>query len=303
MRLRGRPEGELRSAQRKGGCVFACRRIGVAALALVLGLAVDAVEAARVGVLSNRYSSEAAADFNSRLAGHAFTGVDVSGAAPTLATLTSSYDVLLIFADQNFANAPAVGNVAAEFANTGRPVVLGTFYDQQRSDAGGSGWGALETLDPNTTDGLGVPQPLGWRRTLDGAATVPHPLTQLVTTLFGNQWAGGNEAKPGTTVVARWLEPNARGNPDPAIAYRTTGAACVVQIGIAPHYSTLGTFGAGYGGEFYRAWQNGFDFAAKGCRTGDAVPVPALSDFALGALALGLAAIALHERRRRTFGR
>jgi hypothetical protein len=100
-------------------------------------------------------------------------------------------------------------------------------------------------------------------------------------------------------VVARWLEPNARGNPDPAIAYRTTGTACVVQIGIAPHYSALGTLGAGYGGDFYRAWQNGFDFAATGCRTGDAVAVPALSDFALGALALGLAAFALQERRRR----
>ncbi len=299
----GRPNGEHRSAQRVGSPVAAWWRIGLFALVLALALGVGAVEAARVGVLSNRYSSEAAADFNSRLSGHVFTGVDVSGAAPTLASLTSSYDVLLVFADQNFANAPAVGNVAAEFANTGRPVVLGTFYDQQRSDAGGSGWGALETLDPNTTDGLGVPQPLGWPRTLDGAATVPHPLTRRVTALFGNQWAGGNEAKPGTTVVARWRELNARGNPDPAIAYRTAGAACVIQIGIAPHYSALGTLGADYGGDFYLVWQNAFDFAATGCRAGAAVAVPALSDFALGALALGLAVIALHERRRRTVRR
>jgi hypothetical protein len=66
----------------------------------------------------------------------------VSGAAPTLASLTDAFDVLLVYADLNFPTAPAVGNVAADFANTGRTVVLGTFYDQQRSDAGGSGWGA-----------------------------------------------------------------------------------------------------------------------------------------------------------------
>ena len=42
------------------------------------------------------------------------------------------------------------------------------------------------------------------------------PLTQQVSTLFGTQWAGGNEAKPGTVVVARWQQPNARSNADPA---------------------------------------------------------------------------------------
>lgn len=298
----GRPNGEHPSAQRVGSPVAAWWRIGVFALVLVLALGVGAVEAARVGVLSNNYSNEAAADFSGRLSGHTFTGVGVSGGAPTLASLRSSYDVLLVFADRNFAAAPDVGDVAAEFANSGRPVVLGTFYNQQRNGAGGSGWGALEALDPNTTDGISVP-PGGQPRNLDAAATVPHPLTRGVSALFGNQWAGGNEAKPGTTVVARWRELNARGNPDPAIAYRTTGAACVIQIGIAPHYSALGTVGADYGGDFYLVWQNAFDFAATGCRTGDAVAVPALSDFALGALALGLAVIALHERRRRTVRR
>ena len=275
----------------------------IAAAVLVFAFGAGAAHAARVGVLSNRYSSEAAADFGGKIAGHTFTGVDVGKATPTLASLQASYDVLLVFADQNFASAPAVGDVVAAFANGGRPVVLGTFYDQQRSDAGGSGWGALESIDPNTTDGLAVPTPAGQSRTLDAATIVGHPLTRLVGSLYGTQWAGGNEAKPGTVVVARWREPNARGNVDPAIAYRVTGKACVAQIGIAPHYASLGKLDVDFGGDFYRTWQNAFDFAAAGCRPkglADEVvrPVPTLSEWALAALALALAGLALAERRR-----
>ena len=68
---------------------------------------------------------------------------------------------------------------------------------------------------------------------------VAHPLTAGVTALAATTgFAGGNQAKPGTTVVATWTQPNARGLPDPAIAYRITGAACVIQIGIAPDYAS-----------------------------------------------------------------
>ena len=284
--------------------VAAWLRVAAAVLAFALGA--GAAHAARIGVLSNRYFSQAAADFNAQLTGHTFTGVDVSAGAPTLASLTAAYDVLLVFADtpqRPLATAPAVGDVVAAFANTGRAVVLGTFYDQERSDAGGNGWGALESLDPNTTDGIGVPSPNGQPRTLDAATVVGHPLTRLVGTLSATQWAGGNEAKPGTIVVARWREPNARGNSDPAIAYRITGKACVAQIGIAPHYASLGSYGVQFGGDFYRTWQNAFDYAAVGCRprsVGDAgaQPVPTLSELALAALALALAGLALIERRR-----
>ena len=275
-------------------------RIGVAAL--TLAAMAGGAEAARVGVLSTKFAVQAAADLGSHLTGHTFTGVDVSAATPTLASLTAAYDVLLVFADPNFSTAPAVGDVAAAFANAGHSVVLGTFYDQQRSDAGGSGWGTLETIDPNTTDQLAVP-PGGQSRTLDGASLVSHPLTQQVASLYGTQWAGGNEAKPGTIVVALWQQPNARGKADPAIAYRVTGTACVIQLGIAPHYAALGALGVNYGGDFYRAWQNAFDFAAVGCARGVLAgdpppPVPTLSEMALAALALALAGLAFVERRR-----
>ena len=122
--------------------------------------------------------------------------------------------MLLVFEDSTYGNAPRVGNVAAAFAGTGRAVVIGAFYDQDRSDAPASvsphGWGALEQLDPNTTDGTGTPYA---PRTLDTATMVAHPLTAGITSLSSAKFAGGNNAKPGTTVVAWWNQPNALGGP------------------------------------------------------------------------------------------
>src|SRR6185369_7433345 len=101
----------------------------IAAIAVALP-----AHAARVGVLSNKYATETAADFNARIPSHVFTAIDTSIAIPTLQSLSSSYDVILVFEDSTYDNATAIGNVAAAFANTGRTVVLGAFYDQDRSD-------------------------------------------------------------------------------------------------------------------------------------------------------------------------
>jgi hypothetical protein len=238
--------------------------------------------AARVAVLSNAWFAETAADYNAKIPGHTFTGIDVSTSVPALADLLANYDVVLLFEDRIFVNATVVGNRVAEFANAGRAVVLGTFYDQDRSDAVGGttvphGWGALEAIDPNTTDGVGTPYAV---RTLAPASIVAHPLTAGVTSLAalrGNPgpYAGGNQAKPDTNVVAAWAQPNARGGVDPAIAFRQTGAACVIHIGIAPHYgvlATFGTFGTDFAGDFYRVWSNAFDFGASGCKASTIIP-------------------------------
>ncbi|HET9730052.1 MAG TPA: hypothetical protein VFR41_11555, partial [Acidimicrobiia bacterium] len=62
------------------------------AVALVwFALAVDA-HAARVAVLSNAWSAETAADFNAKIVGHVFTGIDVSSKVPALDTLLANYD-------------------------------------------------------------------------------------------------------------------------------------------------------------------------------------------------------------------
>ncbi len=259
------------------------------AVLLLVALAAPAALAARVGILSNKYATETAADFNARIPGHSFTGVDTGSALPTLASLTSAYDVLLVFEDSTYANAPPVGNLVAAFANTGRPVVLGAFYEQDRTDAPASvsphGWGALELIDPNTTDGAGTPYA---PRSLDVKAMLQHPLTSGITSLTSTKFAGGNSAKPGTIVVARWTQPNARGEPDPAIAFRITGNACVIQVAIAPNYAVIGVAGTDFSGDFHRAWQNAFDFAGKKCTPvyaldpgGDPAIVPTLSEWGL----------------------
>ena len=70
------------------------RWLRICAAALLLAASVGHAEAARVGVLANRYFDEAAADFNARLPGHTFTAVDVSTTVPTLQSLNASFDVL-----------------------------------------------------------------------------------------------------------------------------------------------------------------------------------------------------------------
>ena len=247
--------------------------------ALVAGsLLATTADAARVGIFSNMLAVQTAANYTANIPGHTFTGVDVSAGAPPLDTMLANYDVVLLFEDMVFVNSAAVGNRIAEFANAGRAVVLGTFYDQDRSDAISStttphGWGALETIDPNTTDGIGTSYAV---RTLAPASIMIHPLTQGVTSLAalrGNPgpYAGGNQAKPGTVVVAAWSQPNARGQVDPAIAYRQSGDACVIHVGIAPQYGVLATFGiygSDFGGDFYRVWGNAFVFGAVRCTIG-----------------------------------
>lgn len=264
--------------------------------------------AARVAILANAWSAETAADYNAKLRGHVFTGIDVSSSVPPLSTLLADYDVILLFEDRVFVNATLVGDRVTQFANAGRGVVLGTFYDQDRSDAiaGTSvphGWGTLETIDPDTTDGVGTAYAV---RTLAPASIVAHPLTRGVyslSALRGNPgpYAGGNQAKPGTRVVAAWAEPNARGSTDPAIAYRKTASTCVIQIGIAPQYGvlpTFGTYGTDFAGDFYRVWQNAFDYAALDCR---ASAIPTLSQWAyiaMTGLLVACAAVGLRRRAR-----
>ncbi|MFO1316923.1 MAG: hypothetical protein U1F58_15105 [Burkholderiales bacterium] len=265
--------------------------------------------AARIGILTNKYAPQTAADFSTNVGGHTFTPIDTSVTIPTLASLTGAFDAILVFEDATFGNATAVGNVAAAYANSGRPVVLGAFYDQDRSDAPAvnspHGWGALEQIDPNTTDGTGTPYTL---RTLDTATLARHPLTAGLNSLTSAKFAGGNQPKPGTTVVAWWKQPNALGKPDPAIAYRITGPACVIQVAIAPNYPSIPNASTDYSGDFHRAWKNAFDFAGAHCvaSTSEAAPpdvtaVPTLSPLglALTVLLVGAGAGTAFRRGRR----
>jgi hypothetical protein len=111
------------------------------------------------------------------------------------------------------------------------------------------------------TDGTGL-QPLPRTECREHRRAPAHQGVTALSAVSG--FAGGNQAKTGTIVLANWTEPNARGLPDPAHRLRVTGAACVIQIGIAPDYAV--GVGTGYGnftGDFYRVWSNAFDFAAE----------------------------------------
>jgi hypothetical protein len=273
-----------------------------------LGIVAGSAHAVRVGVLTNKYGTETAADFNAKLPTHTFVAVDLNTASINPASLAAQFDVVLLFEDGTFNAAPSVGNAVAAYARAGHPVVLGTFYDQDRTDGPleftPHGWGDLETVDPNTTDGVGtayVARSLG--------TVVPHPLTAGVTALSAAKFAGGNAAKPSSIVVATWSQKNARGQSDPAIAYRITGRACVIHVAIAPNYPIVGVINTDFGGDFYRVWRNAFDFAGNHCITGtsnlpaeDAFSIPTTSLPVLGLMALLLAALAaprLVTRRRR----
>jgi hypothetical protein len=263
--------------------------------------------AARIGILSNRYATETAADFNARIPEHAFTAVETGTHIPPLNSLLDSFDVLLVFEDLTYGNSTAVGNTVAAYANTGRAVVIGAFYDQDRSDGATvnnpHGWGDLEKIDPNTTDGVGTPYA---PRTLDTATMVRHALTSGISSLTSAKFAGGNQAKPGTTVVAYWQQPNARRQPDPAIAFRITNAACVIQVAIAPNYPSTGVAGTDYGGDFHRVWRNAFGFAANRCvattantTSPDPTAIPTLSQWGLALTILLVGALAMLALRRR----
>lgn len=260
--------------------------------------------AARVAVLSNRHADVVAADFATHVPGHVYTAFDVSGGPPDLATLLA-YDEILLFEDTLFDQAPNVGNRVYQVAIAGRPVIVSTFYNQDRSDRAGlvlntpHGWGQLETIDPDTTDTFGTQAN---PRSLNSATVVTHPLTAGVTSLFANViagvgYAGGDQAKPGTRVLAAWSQPNANNQVDPAISLRQSTTACVMQIGIAPDLPLNGTLGTDFGGDYYRVWKNAFDFGASNC--GNGFFVPTLSDTLLVALGLLLATIAALTLRRR----
>ena len=268
-------------------------------LTAVLGgfIAITA-NAANVAVVSNSYFAETAADYNSRYLSHTFTGIDANNAL-TLGDL-AGFDAVLLFEDGIFSNSNLIGDVVAEFANTRRPVVLGTFYSQDRSDSIGSGWGDLEDLDPNTTDGEGTSYD---GDVLDNTSIVPHPLTAGVSSLFsdsGTGYSGGNQAKPDSIVLAWWSNDNALGNPDPAIAYRITGNACVTHLGIIPHYDIIEEFGVDFGGDYFQLWGNAMDFAASGCEgVFNIEPVPTMNSWAiiLLTLMLGLIGVATLPRQ------
>ena len=163
--------------------------------------------------------------------------------------LLANFDVLLLFEDSVFSNATAVGNRVAEFANSGHAVVLGTFYDQDRSDAlsrhartARMGRARNHRSEHDRRRRHVVCACARWRPPYHpppSADARRHDARRRA-----RQSGCLRRRQPGQTRHRRRRgvdATNARGETDPAIAYRITGAACVIHIGIAPQYGVVRT--------------------------------------------------------------
>jgi type 1 glutamine amidotransferase len=207
-------------------------------------------------ILSNDYADTCALDFTLKIPDVDFAWMDVSSETPTYSNL-SAYDVVLLFEDGNFANAPNVGSAVYDYIMAGGNLVIGTFYEQDRSEIG-NGWGLLETIDPFTSDGYGCAYSPD---ELNVSSIVAHPITSGVHSLWCDEFQGGVHAKEDTVVVANWTGTNELGEPCPLAGYRILeDNQRVVQISIYPNYGYYNTSDK-VEGDFYTLWGNAIKWA------------------------------------------
>jgi len=246
------------------------RKRGVMATAMFVMLVVCGLLIAPLGaqnksvlVLSNRDADFVASDFGSKMTGLTFSSWDAD-TTPSLSYL-QTFDVVLLFENSTFSNTPNVGDVVYSYVMGGGNLVIGTFYEQDRSDITKytpNGWGNLETIDVFATDTQGCKYAAD---SMNTSTIVSHPIMNGVSSLWFNNYGGGNAVKSGTTVLAYLTNPNYLGNPDPLVGYRIVGSSRLVHIGIFPAYEDYGNINADFGGDFYMLWENALCWAAGGC--------------------------------------
>jgi MYXO-CTERM domain-containing protein len=240
-----------------------------AAVLLSLSTLSLSAEAAKVAVLTNNGEQAVVTDFTAKTVGHTYTGINVANQTPTLAML-NQFDAVLLFENGHFNNAQAVGNAVAEYYGQGNKcVVIGTFYWQERSDNttyNRPGWGALEGVDVFLAKAGGSEY---GPDAMDPASIVAHPVTQGVATLSAHSYRGGVEAKPNTTVLAKWSGANKLGTDDPVIGVRVDpNNSKFVGISIFPDYESHGNYGVEFQGDFHKLWENAFTWCASTCGNG-----------------------------------
>lgn len=246
--------------------------LSAATLALILTPAATA-RAAKVLVLANNGDASVAAEFTAKTVGHVYTAFNAN-VTPTLDQL-NQHDAVLLFENGHFGNAKNVGDAVAAYYNQGgKCVVIGTFYWQDRTGnpnyPGQPGWGALEAVDVFlATPGGSEYAP----DSLDPNSIVPHPITANLKALSASSYRGGVEAKPGTTVLAKWLTPNKLNTADPLIGIREDpNGGKFVGISVFPDYEGVGNYGVDFNGDFYPLWQDAFTWCASPCGNGMVQP-------------------------------
>lgn len=144
-----------------------------------------------------------------------------------------AHDVVLLFTNGLFNESVSLGDEIAQYVNEGGNVVIASFYWQVRSGSPlGATWGALEALDPFTSDGGARYQP----GDLGSVDEPNHPLAAGVGVVTSTGFWGGVTAKPNTNVVASWV------NGDPFIGYDIlAGGQRVVGVSLFPASGTSAT--------------------------------------------------------------
>ena len=185
----------------------------------------------------------------------------------------TQFNVVLLFENGLWGQAPEAGNLVADYVQRGGNVVIGTFYWQDRSDnpyygSSTNGWGALEALDMfQAPPGMGSSEfysKFEYRSaTLDPASIVAHPLTEGVEALSVSSYPNGMAAKPGTTVVASYTN----GSPLIGFVQHSLGQR-LVGVTFWPAHERQG----GITGDYWRIWTNALDWAAAG-----GIPAPPTS--------------------------
>jgi hypothetical protein len=220
-------------------------------------------------ILSNGGVDTCALDFALKILDVDFAWMDVSSETSTYSKL-KAYDVVLLFEGGLFGNAPNVGSAVYDYVMDGGNLVIGTFYEQDRSDCTVPGWtlygwGSLETIDPFTSDTNGCEYSAD---EINTSSIVVHPITSGVQSLWCDSYHGGVHAKPDTVVVANWTGPNYLGDPCPLAGYRILeDNQRVVQISIYPNYAYYNT-SDNVGGDFYTLWANAIKWASQALYTG-----------------------------------
>jgi hypothetical protein len=184
-----------------------------------------------------------------------FKSIDVSSVAPTKAYM-DSFNVVLLFEDGLFSNAPVVGDSVYKYVMGGGNLVIGTFYDQDRTDNlhySPYTWGTLETIDPlHHGSCLYVYDSLG--------TIFNHPVTQQIAKLYTYYRGGLDSVKTGGVAVAFWADSTifiGVNQPGPAPGGRIT------QVTTFPAEPFLrGPAIPGAYRDFYKIWEHALMWSA-----------------------------------------
>lgn len=222
----------------------------------------------RILVLSGGKTNDndrVAYDFGSRMPDYYFETYYANSQTPSQDYL-GTFDAILLYEDGVFDNANNIGNATYQYVINGGNLLIGTFYDQERSDNTyyrRAGWGLLELIDPFTTDTRGCKYSYD---SMNISTIVDHPIMEEVSSIYSNSYRGGARAKPGTTVLAFWTTPNILGEPDPLVGFRVLDIGQrVVQISIFPASGNASFNDAG--GDFFKLWTNAIEWASAGEKT------------------------------------